>query len=111
MKNKYVCLFVCSLLLCGCSVFRMSTRFTDDKVLPGMNRQEFVAKFGQPFNRSFFIDEYDVLHETLFYKEEIHSGAWFVVTTAFVFEDSRLIAQDVVREERTFTEKDCPDKK
>lgn len=110
MMYKYVCAAVCAVLLSGCIAFKAATRFSDEKVVPGMTKKEFVAKFGKPYNRSFFTED-GVLYETLFYKEEMHTGAWFIVTTAFHFEDSRLVGQEIVNEERTYQRCDNQEKK
>ena len=46
------------------------------------------------------------LEEKLFYKEELHLGVWYIVTTIFTFQDSKLVKQEI-KEDRMFEQCSC----
>lgn len=41
--------------------------------------------------------------ERLFYKEEVYSGSWTTVITAFTFDESKLVEQDFVSDRPRYT--------
>ncbi|HBB51513.1 hypothetical protein DWW17_04500 [Bacteroides sp. AF14-46] len=73
-----------------------------------MSQNEFIQKFGKPFNKEMAYTYDKHKRETLFYKEDLYRGSWFIVTTAFTFVDSKLVSQEIVREERQFNHEEHP---
>ena len=73
-----------------------------------MSQNEFIQKFGKPYNKemSYTYDKHEKV--TLFYKEDLYRGSWFIVTTAFTFVDSKLVSQEIVNEERQFNPDERP---
>lgn len=93
-------------LLCGCYTSRQISMFSANQVELGMSKQDFIARHGNPFNQEASYGKDNKLEEKLLYKEELYSGVWYVVTTAFIFQDSKLIKQEV-KEERKYQDCDC----
>lgn len=106
MKLKYVIIMGLSLLSSCYTSSRMS-KFASADIELGMNRNDFVRQFGEPFNREIGYTPDNHKKEKLFYKEELHKGSWFIITTAFTFVDSNLTKQEIVTEERMHRECDC----
>lgn len=73
-----------------------------------MSQNEFIQKFGKPFNKEMAYTYDKHKREILFYKEDLYRGSWFIVTTAFTFVDSKLVSQEIVREERQFIHEEHP---
>lgn len=70
-----------------------------DKVKPGMSKAELISIFGKPYKTSFFYDKDKILHEDLFYKEELYIKKWYMINTIFHFENSTLVSQEQGNEE------------
>lgn len=83
------------------------SRFNDSSVWYGMNKKQFIAQFGEPFKKSFSKDEHNILHETLYYKEQLYLNRWYTVNTIFHFKDDVLISQEQGKEELLYEDR-CP---
>lgn len=97
---------VCVAMLGGCSVVNNSSKFAATEVELGMSRDEFVGRFGQPYNKEMSYTRSGEKEEVLYYKEDVYLSCWYTVTAAFVFVDSRLVEQRIVDEERIFNDTD-----
>ncbi len=75
-----------------------------EKIRPGMTRKEFVAKNGEPYKTAFDIEENGILHEILYYKEQL--GTWYVINMAFHFRNGKLVAQEQLAEESLYNNAD-----
>jgi hypothetical protein len=82
-----------------------------DKVKPGMSKTDFISIFGKPYKSSFFYDKNKILHEDLYYKEQLYIETTYMVNTIFHFENSVLISQEQGDENRTYSECNCSSKK
>ena len=82
-----------------------------DKVKPGMSKADFISLFGKPYKTGFYLDKDKVLHEDLYYKEQLYIQTWYMINTVFHFENSILISQEQGDENRTFSECNCSNKK
>ena len=110
MQKGYVILLAfTSFLLLGCATSssikpiqqnKVQSIFVNDQINPGMNKSELVHLFGKPYKESFSFDDKKILHETLYYKEELYIGRWFFIDTAFHFENSILVSKEQEKEER-----------
>ncbi|MFC6101546.1 hypothetical protein [Olivibacter domesticus] len=89
------------LYLMGCATqYRRESIFVGpNRATLGMNKDEFITKFGKPYKEDFFSDENKVLHETLYYNEQIYAGQWYIVNTIFRFENKKLVAQEQGKQE------------
>ena len=111
MKFKNLISLLCLCFLSSCYTSQFASKFSDTQVELGMSQDDFIQKFGKPFNKemSYTYDKHK--RETLFYKEDLYRGSWFIVTTAFTFVDSKLVSQEVVKEERQFNPEEHPHRK
>jgi len=82
-----------------------------DKVKPGMSKADFISLFGKPYKTGFYFDKDKVLHEDLYYKEQLYIQTWYMINTVFHFENSVLISQEQGDENRTFSECNYSSKK
>ena len=60
-----------------------------DKVKPGMSKADFISLFGKPYKTGFYFDKDKVLHEDLYYKEQLYIQTWYMINTVFHFENSK----------------------
>ena len=97
----------CLLILCSCYTSSRTSKFSAQHIELGMEESAFIKRYGKPFYQETSYTENNRKKETLFYKEELYEGDWFIVTTAFTFIDSKLISQDIVKEERKYNDHDC----
>lgn len=93
--------------LTSCYTSSRISKFSAENIELGMDKNIFIKKYGQPFNKEILQTKDYQEKEILFYKEELNKGTWYIVTTAFTFIDNKLIKQEVVKEERTFQECNC----
>lgn len=107
IKLKYVIMTACVFLLSSCYTSSRISKFTSSDIELGMDRNEFVKKFGEPFNQEIGYTVDGHKKEKLYFKEELHKGSWFIITTAFTFVDSNLTKQEIAKEERTYKSCDC----
>ena len=85
---------------CG-SIFDVATtsRFSDGSVSLGISKDDFIAKYGKPFQFNFFHDEDGTLNEELIYKEKIfYEYDWHMINTLFIFEDGELVSQEQIED-------------
>jgi len=108
MKFKILVPLLCLCFLSNCYTSQLVSKFSDTQVELGMSQNEFIQKFGKPFNKEMAYTYDKHKRETLFYKEDLYRGSWFIVTTAFTFVDSKLVSQEIVREERQFNHEEHP---
>lgn len=99
MKTKVLILTLLTALLSSCGIYKSSSTFATETILPGISKSDFIKKYGTPFNSNVSYDENHLLDETLFYKETLFPGAWVTTTTAFHFKDGILINKEVVKDE------------
>ena len=95
---KPILTFLCMLLCCSCLTFKEASQFTTDDVKLGMDKTEFIKKFGEPYNKEMYYTDDHCPMERLFYKEEIFSNRWTTVITAFTFCDSKLVEQEFIND-------------
>ena len=108
MKFKILVPLLCLCFLSSCYTSQLVSKFSGTQVELGMSQNEFIQKFGKPFNKEMAYTYDKHKRETLFYKEDLYRGSWFIVTTAFTFVDSKLVSQEIVREERQFNHEEHP---
>lgn len=104
--TKTLILFLCITSLCSCYTKKQISRFSASRVEIGLNKEDFITKFGKPFSQEISYNSENKLEERLYYKEDLNSGTWFIVTTIFTFQDSKLIKQEV-KEDRMFQQCSC----
>ena len=85
MKFKILVPLLCLCFLSSCYTSQLVSKFSDTQVELGMSQNEFIQKFGKPFNKEMAYTYDKHKRETLFYKEDLYRGSWFIVTTAFTF--------------------------
>lgn len=105
MKKVYiVCLLL--LLLCGCGTTKHISAFSKNQVEMGITQQEFINKYGKPYNQEVSYSD-NITTKKLLYKEGLYVKDWYIITTAFYFENDKLVKQEVVKEERRFQNCNC----
>lgn len=102
LKDKIYLFLVLLFLLSSCSTTKTKSIFVDNNIKRGLNINEFISLYEKPYKKSFYLDEDNNLHETLYYKEEVYKGQWYIVTTVFQFKNSILISQEQLDEERKY---------
>ena len=100
MKFKILVPLLCLCFLSSCYTSQLVSKFSDTQVELGMSQNEFNKETAYTYDKH--------KRETLFYKEDLYRGSWFIVTTAFTFVDSKLVSQEIVREERQFNHEEHP---
>ena len=70
MKFKKLIPLLCLCFLSSCYTSQFASKFSDTQVELGMSQDDFIQKFGKPFNKemSYTYDKHK--RETLFYKED-----------------------------------------
>lgn len=53
-----------------------------------MTKEAAIALYGKPYKESSSIDNSQVLHESLYYKEQIFIGRWYEINSILHFENS-----------------------
>lgn len=104
--KKVLILLLCITSLCSCYTKKQISRFSTDRIELGFNKEDFINKFGKPFSQSISYNGENNTEEKLYYKEELNLGVWYIVTSIFTFQDSKLVKQEI-KEERMFGECDC----
>lgn len=101
---KKVCIFCLLLsLLCGCAAI---STFSKIPVELGVTQQEFINKYGEPYNQEISCSD-NITTKKLLYKEELYIDGWYAIATAFYFENDKLVKQEVLKEERKFQDCNC----
>ena len=72
----------------------------------GITPQEFIDKYGKPYNQEISCSD-NITTKKLLYKEGLYVNGWYIITTAFYFENDKLVKQEVVKEERKFQNCNC----
>lgn len=98
--------FLCITSLCSCYTQKRNSRFSVNRVELGFNKEDFVNKFGKPFSQSVSSNSENKMEEQLYYKEELYLGMWYIVTSIFTFQDSKLVEQEI-KEDRMFEQCNC----
>ena len=102
MKSlKVLAFLICCIIMSGCFSSSLGvSRFTSEKIEIGMSKDEFLKICGKPFAKEMTTNRYNNKPvERLLYQESLYSSEWYVLTSAFVFEDGQLISQVVVGKE------------
>lgn len=108
MKLRNICLAVLIIIcLTSCYTSSRISKFSSDNIELGMDKNVFIKRYGEPFNKELSHIQDGQKQEKLFYKEELHKGSWFIITTAFTFIDNKLEKQEIVKEEREHQKCDC----
>ena len=104
---KRIWIFCLSLsLLCGCAATKHISAFSKNQVEMGVTQQAFINKYGKPYNQEISCTDH-ITTIKLLYKEGLYVKDWYIITTAFYFENDKLIKQEVVKEERRFKNCNC----
>jgi len=87
--NKITYFFLLTLIITsiGCSVQRQ-TKFTSDRIKAGMTKDAVIALYGKPYKENVSTDNNRILHESLYYKEQLFLGRWYEVNSILHFENS-----------------------
>ena len=98
MKLRIVILIMCGILLVGCASMLgvKNSKYVSEKIEIGMSKREFLKLFGDPFAKEMWVDSNNRPVERLLYQESLYDMAWYTLTTAFIFQDGKLIGQEVV---------------
>lgn len=105
MKKVYIfCLLIS--LLCGCAATKCISAFSKKQVELGVTQQEFINKYGEPYNQEISCSD-NITTKKLLYKEELYIDGWYAIATAFYFENDKLVKQEVLKEERKFQDCNC----
>ena len=105
-RNLVLSSAVCLLFFSSSFTSQKASKFNSSDITLGMDKTEFIKNYGEPFNKDASLTNDGKSEETLFYKEELYNGTWYIVTTAFTFVDGKLTKQKVEKEERVFKEND-----
>lgn len=104
---KRICLFCILLsLLWGCVTTKHISAFSKNQIEMGITQQAFINKYGKPYNQEISCSD-NTTTIKLLYKEELYVKDWYIITTAFYFENDKLVKQEVVKEERRFQNCNC----
>lgn len=104
---KRICIFCILLsLLWSCAAAKRISVFSKNQVELGVTQQQFISKYGKPYNQEISNNDNVTTIKSL-YKEELYINGWYNITTAFYFENDKLVKQEVVKEERKFQECNC----
>lgn len=106
ITKKILILFLCITSLCSCYTKKQISQFSKSRVELGFNKEDFINKFGEPFSQVVSYNSENKLEELLYYKEELHLGMWYIVTSIFTFQDSKLVKQEI-KEDRMFEQCSC----
>ncbi|WP_343691585.1 hypothetical protein [Chitinophaga sp.] len=82
-------LLIVTVITCSCTVQKQS-RFTTDRIKPGMTKEAVIALYGKPYKESTFTDSNHVVHEHLYYKEHIWVRNWYEINNILHFQNSVL---------------------
>ncbi|WP_055096008.1 hypothetical protein [Gabonia massiliensis] len=110
MKQQLFIWYISLFLLGGCYTNKQASKFVTSAISLGISKQDFLAKYGLPFSQEMNYNDNGQKEEKLLYKEELYKGSWYIVTTSFTFQNSKLIKQEIVKEERKFKDCDCEKK-
>lgn len=100
--NSIILLLICLFVFNACYTSSRISKFSSEEIELGMTKDDFIRKYGKPFNKELSYTQDNRAKEDFFYKEELYKGSWFIITTAFTFIDGKLTKQEIVNEERSF---------
>ena len=92
-------------LLCGCGTTLKTSKFVGKEIELGMTKSDFLNEWGKPFSQERSLTPLKEQEEKLYYKEQIYKEQWYVVTTVFTFHDSKLVSQEIAKEEPMYSAK------
>lgn len=110
MKRHLFIWYISLFLLGGCYTNKQASKFATSAIDLGISKQDFLAKYGLPFSQEMNYNDNGQKEEKFLYKEELYKGSWYIVTTSFTFQNSKLVKQEIVKEERKFKDCDCEKK-
>lgn len=102
MRLKLIVLLICSILQVGCASLWgvQNSKFTSEKIEIGMSKSDFLALVGDPYAKEMKMDNrHNRPLERLLYQESIYDREWYTLTTAFTFQDGKLVSQEVINKE------------
>ncbi len=106
--NSRSLLLLIPFLLLACSVQRASN-LSAGTIKPGMTKAEVTSLHGKPYKESFNYDANKVLHEDLYYKENIYIHKWYEITSVLHFENTKLVSMEQEKEKRIYSERNAKD--
>jgi hypothetical protein len=101
--NIKILLVAMPFLLLACSIQKTSN-LTTENIKPGMTKTEVTSLHGKPYKESFNYDINKVLHEDLYYKENVYVNKWLEITSVLHFEDSKLVSMEQEKERPVYME-------
>lgn len=103
MKLKTIILLAFSIIIVGCASLLgvQNSKYTSEKIEIGMSKHEFLKLFGKPYAKEMITDPYNRPVERLLYQESLYDQEWYTLTTAFTFQEDKLVSQEVVGKEYT----------
>ena len=60
---------------------------------------DFLALVGEPYAKEMTMDIHNRPLERLLYQESLYDREWYTLTTAFTFQDGKLVSQEVINKE------------
>lgn len=63
------------------------TKFTTERLIPGMTKEAVVTMYGKPYKESSSFDKNGVYIEEWHYKEEIYVHGWYEINNILYFEN------------------------
>ena len=105
-KFKILVPLLCLCFLSSCYTSQLVSKFSGTQVELGMSQNEFIQKFGKPFNKEMAYTYDKHKRETLFYKEDLYRS-WFIVTTALLLSIPNWSAKRL-SEKRQFNHEEHP---
>lgn len=98
MKFKTITLLFFSIMFVSCASLLgvQNSKYTSEKIEIGMSKKDFLKLFGEPYAKEMITDRYNRPVERMLYQESLYDQEWYTLTTAFVFQDGKLISQEVV---------------
>ncbi len=101
MRLKLIVLLICSILQVGCASLLgvQNSKFTSEKIEIGMSKKDFLALVGEPYAKEMTMDMHNRPLERLLYQESLYDREWYTLTTAFTFQDGKLVSQEVINKE------------
>lgn len=101
MRLKLFVLLICCIMQVGCASLWgvQNSKFTSEVIEIGMSKNDFLTLWGNPYAKEMSTDMYNRPVERLLYQERLFDLAWYILTTAFTFQDGKLVRQEVINKE------------
>lgn len=105
MRIKHIILLICCIMQVGCASILgvASSKYTSEKIEIGMSKEDFIKLFGKPFAKEMTMDMNNRPLERLLYQESMFDSEWYTLTTAFTFQDGKLVSQEVIGKEYNYS--------